>query len=85
MLLENLIIGVEDTPRGRFKGFIKELRALTKALECRGAGGIFRVILIISIEDLLEDLQDKLETASTFVVHRCSWTNVSRTHEPGGG
>lgn len=72
VLLENLIIGVEDTPRGRFEGFVKKLRALTETLERGGAGGIFRVVLIIRIEDLLEDLQDKLETATTFIVHRYS-------------
>lgn len=73
MLLENLIIGVENTPRSRFEGFVKKLRAVTEAFERRGTGGIFRVVLIISIENLLENLQDKLETATTFIVHRYSW------------
>lgn len=77
MLLENLIIGVENTPRSRFEGFVKKLRAVTEAFERRGTGGIFRVVLIISIENLLENLQDKLETATTFIVHRYSWERLA--------
>lgn len=71
--LEHFIVGVKDTPRGSFEGLIKKLGAFTKALERNGTRQVFRVVLIIVSEDLLKDLQDKLETATTSIIHRCSW------------
>lgn len=71
--LEHLIVGVEDTPCSSFEGLVKKLRAFTETLERNGTRQVFRVVLIIISEDLLKDLQDKLETATTSIIHRCSW------------
>lgn len=72
VLLEHLIVGVEDTPRGSFEGLVKKLGAFTKTLERNSTRQVFRVVLIIISENMLKDLQDKLETATTSIIHRCS-------------